>query len=184
MGVEAREVSGRLQVYSNHKAPDYLSSSPVVRKGSFLSKLVKIQCWKYLLVILGFLLSACSAVATQSPTETPTPNPLELGRAVFLETCAQCHGESGEGYANELAAPALNESEHAWHHPDQQICDWILNGKLGVGREMPSQGEQLSPQEVSSVIAYLHTLWAPEQLADQQDVTSRWPETPSPDCGF
>lgn len=39
-------------------------------------------------------------------------------------------GEKGEGYANELNAPALDASEHAWQHADQQIYEWIINGKL------------------------------------------------------
>ena len=72
------------------------------------------------------------------------------------------------------AAPALDHSEHAWHHPDQQIHDWVKNGKLGLGREMPALGDQLSDAEIEAEIAYLHTLWTPEQLETQQDITSRY----------
>jgi hypothetical protein len=68
----------------------------------------------------------------------------------------------------------------AFHHPDQQIHDWIVNGKLGVGRQMPALGDQLTDGEVHAVIDYLHTLWTEEQLAAQQDITSRWPATPEP----
>lgn len=139
------------------------------------------------LLWLGLALSGCISTPTLELTERaipPTLPPLEVGRQVFVEVCAECHGENGEGYANELAAPALDASEHAWHHPDQQICEWIVNGKLGIGREMPALGDQLAPEEIAAVITYLHTLWTPEQLDTQQDVTSRWPETPLPACGF
>lgn len=130
-----------------------------------------------------FILSGC-APSSLSPSSTPTPTPTRapvfLGREVFLRVCAECHGQNAEGYANGLAAPALNSTEHAWHHPDQQIHDWIVNGKLGLGREMPALGDKLSDDEVHAVIDYLHTLWTPEQLEAQQNITSRWPATPEP----
>jgi mono/diheme cytochrome c family protein len=136
-----------------------------------------------LILPLVVALSACSALTptpTPEPAATSTPDPVALGRQVFVGICAQCHGENAEGYANELNAPALNSTEHAFHHPDQQIHDWIVNGKLGVGRQMPPQVDLLDDREVHAVIDYLHTLWTFEQLASQQDVTSRYPATPEP----
>ncbi len=123
-----------------------------------------------------------TAVPTSIPTPTtpPTPNPIALGRATFTRTCATCHGQNAEGYANDLNAPALDATEHASEHPDPQIHDWIVNGKLGMGRQMPPQGENLSDEDVHAVIAYLQTLWTAEQLTVQQDITSRWPATPEP----
>ena len=127
--------------------------------------------------------AACSAtLQTSNATQslTPTIDTIVQGREVYMRICAQCHGENGEGYANELQSPALNQSEHAYHHPDQQIHDWIVHGKLGLGRQMPPFGEQLTDNEVHAVIAYLHTLWTPEQLEIQQDITSRWLAYPEP----
>ncbi len=114
------------------------------------------------------------------PTEPPTPDPAMLGQTVFSRVCTECHGANAEGYATELNAPALDASEHASEHPDQQIHDWVVNGKLGLGREMPAQGDKVTDEEVHAVIAYLHTLWREEQLTMQQDITSRWPATPEP----
>ena len=62
------------------------------------------------------------------------------------------------GIRHELQAPALNQSEHASEHPDQQIHAWIMDGKLGLGRQMPAYGDQLTDNEVHAVIEYLHTL--------------------------
>lgn len=132
---------------------------------------------------LALVLAACLASppeAAPGPIPTLTPDPTTLGREAFVRVCAECHGQNAEGYANELGAPALDATEHASEHPDQQIHDWIVNGKLGLDRQMPPQGDNLTDEEIHAVIAYLHTLWTEEQLAIQQDITSRWPATPEP----
>lgn len=136
-----------------------------------------------LFLLLAVAIAACATVTSApapEPTTTSTPDPVTQGRQVFVRICAQCHGENAEGYANELNAPALDSTEHAFHHPDQQIHDWIINGKLGVGRQMPPLGDQLTDGEVHAVIDYLHTIWTEDQLASQQDVSSRYPATPEP----
>lgn len=128
----------------------------------------------FLLLLIGStgLLAGCGFASAPGPT--PTVDLSAQGREVYLRVCAECHGQKAEGYANELAAPALDHSEHAWHHPDQQIRDWIKNGKLGLGQEMPALGDRLSEAEIEAVIAYLHSLWTTEQLETQQDITSRY----------
>lgn len=134
---------------------------------------------KLLLSIL--FLAACAPPASQQrPTLTPTADPVAMGREAYVRVCAECHGMNGEGHANSLDALALDASEHAWQHADQQISEWIINGKLGLERKMPAYGDQLSDEEVLAVIAYLHTLLTPQQLEMQQDITARWPGTPVP----
>jgi mono/diheme cytochrome c family protein len=152
--------------------------NPVLGKRHHPLVLIAISC-----VLSSFGVAACSATfQTSTATQflTPTIDPVVQGREVYVRVCAQCHGENAEGYANELQSPALNQTEHAYEHPDQQIHDWIVNGKLGLGRQMPPFGELLTDDEVHVVIAYLHTLWTPSQLEIQQDITSRWPATPEP----
>jgi mono/diheme cytochrome c family protein len=132
----------------------------------------------FALSVVGlWLVAACSlkpTTTTPASAPTATPNLVTQGREVFLRTCAQCHGQNAEGHVVE-PAPALDHSEHAWHHPDQQIRDWIKNGKYGFV-PMPALGDQLSAEEIEAVIAYLHTLWTPEQLETQQDITRRYGE--------
>lgn len=162
-------------------------------------KLIAISGW----LLAAFVLAACTpgsveapaVVETEGPTQAPTSEPSSTpemllqgtgpeqaveGRALFLQTCAVCHGTEAEGYANDLAAPALDASEHASEHPDPQIHDWIVNGKLGLGRQMPPYGGQLTDAEVHALIAYLHTLWTADQLQVQQDLGPRWPATAEP----
>jgi mono/diheme cytochrome c family protein len=86
------------------------------------------------------------------------------GEQVFAQNCATCHGEQGEGHAAVVQAPALNGDEHAWHHPDGQLQEIIING----GVEMPSFQDDLSNEEVAAVIRYFQTLWRADQLKAQQ----------------
>ncbi len=129
-----------------------------------------------------------ASATSQPPAASPTPPLLQAvgpglvadGCTIFEQTCASCHDMDGAGYANELDAPALDRSEHASDHSDQQIHEWIVNGKLGFGRQMPGFGDALDDREIHAVIAYLHTLWTAEQLETQQGLSARWPATPEP----
>lgn len=122
-------------------------------------------------------------VVTPPPSsvlESLGPDLVGEGRELYQQVCSACHGLEGEGYSNELGAPALDASEHGSHHPDQQIHDWILNGKPGLERQMPAFSGSLEDREVHAIIAFLHTFWTPEQLQVQQDLSRRWPATPEP----
>ena len=132
------------------------------------------------LLFSSLIMLSLVACASRATSTSPTPDSAVAGREVYLRVCASCHGQNAKGYANALQAPALDATEHAYEHPDQQIHDWIVNGKLGRKFDMPALGDQLSDDDVHAVIDYLHTLWTQEQLAIQQNITSRWPATPEP----
>ena len=121
-------------------------------------------------------LAACTASSAQ-PSPTPTPDPVALGKDVFARVCAECHGTNAGGHAFP-PAPALDGSEHAWHHPDVQIRDWIKNGKFGPV-PMPALGDRLTDAEVEAVIDYIKSLWPKEQRDFQESINQRYP-TPAP----
>ena len=65
-----------------------------------------------------------------------------------MANCQVCHGtQSGKGGV--VDAPSHNETGHTWHHPDAQLTDWVLNGKITGA--MPGFGERLSEAEVNAV---------------------------------
>ena len=129
------------------------------------------------LVILSvaLLLNACVAFPI-SPKMAPTRDPLVLGQEVYSRFCAQCHGENAEGHAYP-AAPALDDSEHAWHHPDVHLIEWINQGKIGFA-QMPAYGDQLTADEVDALIVFIKSLWLDEHRSFQERINQRYP-TPS-----
>lgn len=90
-----------------------------------------------------------------------------LGRQVFIENCAVCHGPEGYGHHNEIGAVALNYTGHAHRHSDQNLT-WVI--ETGITK-MPSFADQLSDREIRAVIAFIKTLWTDEQRDLQGDMT-------------
>lgn len=104
-----------------------------------------------------------------SAQQSSEPNELQnetliLGKTIYQANCASCHGAEGAGYAAVgIPAPAVNGSEHAWHHPDEQILALIRQG----GNMMPAVGADWSDEELKAVWAYVKQWWTPQQRKSQ-----------------
>jgi mono/diheme cytochrome c family protein len=108
---------------------------------------------------------------------------LVAGKALYAETCAACHGVNLEGQDNwrspgedgRLPAPPHDETGHTWHHEDQVLLNYTrLGGRemmAAQGMEfdsgMPGFGDQLTDQEIWSVLGYIKSTW-PEEIQDMQ----------------
>ncbi len=65
----------------------------------------------------------------------------KLGKAVYMENCASCHGAVLEGQANwqqrdsdgYMPAPPHDVSGHTWHHPSSYL---FLMTKYGIEKMM------------------------------------------------
>jgi mono/diheme cytochrome c family protein len=103
-----------------------------------------------------------------------------LGRRVYAEQCAACHGRNLEGQANwrqrladgTLPAPPHDASGHTWHHPDRLLFDYTKFGGqalMGPGGKsaMPGFGGVLSDREIWAVLAYIKSTW-PDDIRRMQ----------------
>lgn len=120
---------------------------------------------------------AAEPTASPPPTvtqavETPAA---ERGTRLYAENCSACHGER-DGTGGIPEAPRHNDAGHTWHHPDAQLRDWVLNGKVGFG-QMPPQKDKLTAEQVDLVLAYIKTWWTPDHRAFQEDVSKRYQES-------
>ena len=116
----------------------------------------------------------------------PSPDRLALGRKLYDETCAACHGAELEGQANWrardsnglLPAPPHDETGHTWHHSDQQLFEITKRGTAAlVGSDyqtaMGPFAEVLSDDEIRAVLAYIKSRWPEYIRARQAEITTR-----------
>ncbi len=90
------------------------------------------------------------------------------GLALFRDNCQSCHGIDGVGETynmqaltdkDYLRAPALNDSEHAWHHTDEGLTGTILNGSPREPRMIAWKDNGLTEENTQDVISYMKSLW-------------------------
>lgn len=113
------------------------------------------------------------------------PAQVAMGRSIYADHCASCHGANLEGEPNwqtrkptgRLPAPPHNATGHTWHHPDAQLFGIVKNGiepyaPPGYQSDMQAFGRMLSDEQVWAVLAYIKSSW-PEHIREQQNELSR-----------
>jgi mono/diheme cytochrome c family protein len=121
-----------------------------------------------------------------APLPTPEDPALARGYALYLRECALCHGTRGEGQPDwkitrpdgSLPAPPHDSSGHTWHHADAELLEIITQGGVVYMPEsqMPGYGDRLSQEEIGLILAWIKTLWGPQERAAQADRTASWQE--------
>ncbi|MCX7645382.1 MAG: cytochrome-c oxidase, cbb3-type subunit III [Rhodobacteraceae bacterium] len=82
------------------------------------------------------------------------------GAPLFLDNCASCHGEAGEGM-RDLGAPRLNDAIWLYGGSREAIAAQIAAPRNGV---MPNWGDRLSEAQIRAVATYVHGLGGGETL--------------------
>lgn len=138
-----------------------------------------------LLVALFLSIVAASLFACSSAGPTTEAEPVQTssrqsedeprsGRQIFAATCAACHGADGEGVKNwmvrdedgRLPPPPLNGEGHTWHHSDGVLYGIVSEGGLGLGfgSNMPAFQDELTREEIITVLEYVKTLWEGKEI--------------------
>jgi cytochrome c oxidase cbb3-type subunit III len=93
------------------------------------------------------------------PALASDPAALALGRSIYANTCATCHGSSARGA---VGYPDLTDNSWNWGGEPDQILASILDGREGI---MPPWGDVLQNMggdtAVASVVAYVRSLSSP-----------------------
>ncbi|MBN9511608.1 MAG: cytochrome-c oxidase, cbb3-type subunit III [Alphaproteobacteria bacterium] len=76
------------------------------------------------------------------------------GRAIFMQNCAVCHGEEGQGN-HEVGAPPLASHTHLYGADRAAVVAQITHAHNGM---MPNWGARLDPATLKSVALYVHSL--------------------------
>lgn len=124
---------------------------------------------RLLLVFSLFLAMNASLVGAQDRGYDPIM--LEQGQSLYRANCAVCHGQNAEGTVKnwqerdadgKLPPPPLNGTAHSWHHPVDGLALTIRDGTQAIGGNMPPWKDQLSNDEIFSIIIWLTSLWPDE----------------------
>jgi cytochrome c oxidase cbb3-type subunit 3 len=78
----------------------------------------------------------------------------ERGAPVFVEQCAACHGEQGEGN-QELGAPRLSDALWLYGGDKESVMQTIRNARRGV---MPTWAGRLDDVTIKQLALYVHSL--------------------------
>ena len=84
---------------------------------------------------------------------------LDDGAAIYKAKCARCHGSDGMSHTFDgkmSGRRKLNDPEIV-KMPDADLITVVTNGK----KHMPAFWKKLTADQISSVIAYVHTLQKP-----------------------
>ena len=84
---------------------------------------------------------------------------LALGKKLFADNCAVCHGDAGKGN-RELGAPNLTDKIWLYGSDKPTVVAGIQNGRGGV---MPAWGERLPEPTIKALTVYVHTLGGGEK---------------------
>ncbi len=98
---------------------------------------------------------------------------VDLGKLVYKNNCASCHGVNLEGQerwrepdaAGYKPAPPHDETGHTWHHSDEYL---FLMTKYGleeiIGQEypnnMPAYKDVLSDKEILASLSFIKSTWS------------------------
>ena len=98
---------------------------------------------------------------------------VDLGKLVYENNCASCHGVNLEGQERwrepdadgYMPAPPHDETGHTWHHPDEYL---FLMTKYGleeiIGQEypnnMPAYKDILSDEEILASLSFIKSTWS------------------------
>lgn len=105
------------------------------------------------------------AAGTTAPAVVPASDPrMQVGEAIFVDTCSACHTRNGAGI--EHMFPRLADNAIVRQSDPTTLVRIILTGVRGAGTDafptspaMPSFGYRLDDSQVAAVVTYIRNSW-------------------------
>jgi mono/diheme cytochrome c family protein len=137
-----------------------------------------------LILVVGGIVT-WSLMPKGSRADPANPAQVTLGRSIYVEHCATCHGASLEGQPNwretkpdgRFPAPPHDASGHTWHHPQDMLFGITKHGIAAYApkdyqSDMPAFEGILTDDEIWAVLAFIASSWPP-------DIQARWSALPA-----
>jgi mono/diheme cytochrome c family protein len=113
------------------------------------------------------------------------PAMVAVGKGIYAEQCAVCHGANLEGQPNwrqrlangRLPAPPHDATGHTRHHPDEQLISLTKYGPAaivggGYESDMPGFFTLLDDEQIIAVLSYIKSRW-PADIRERHDGVNR-----------
>ena len=107
----------------------------------------------------GEISAVADYVRSLSDLSTEPGSDLALGKKVFADNCALCHGPEGNGN-RELGAPNLSDKIWLYGSAKEAIMEGIRNGRGGV---MPAWNNRLSDPVIKALTVYVYSFGGGEK---------------------
>ena len=96
-----------------------------------------------------------SPAASPKATATATPDELAEAKTTYMQMCANCHQEKGEGgtvklEGKRIKVPSLLEG-HGLEHSDAEFAKQIANG----GDGMPAFKDRLNTEKINALVKFI-----------------------------
>jgi len=130
--------------------------------------------------LAGVLLLLTGRFPLPSSSNSELAAQLQIGRQVYADHCAACHGVDLEGQPNWqslgpdglMPAPPHDETGHTWHHTTELLFAITKYGIVeaanleGYESAMPAYEGVLTDGEIEAVLSFIKSKW-PAELQKQ-----------------
>jgi mono/diheme cytochrome c family protein len=131
----------------------------------------------FLLLVIAFpLYRSAEAGGRADSTTVRRSKLLEIGKVVWTDSCALCHGDQGQG----VDSPALNSREFQEAATAEQIIGLVKVGVPGTNMQSWSDelGGPITDEQIEAVAAFIKA-WGPD-APDVPDWRTKFLGTPPP----
>ncbi|MEM5474462.1 cytochrome c [Hoeflea sp. AS60] len=138
--------------------------------------------------LAGFAIAATAVTVQQDELRAGLLKPddrrvLALGKTLYADSCASCHGVELEGQVEDwrspgpdglMPAPPHDETGHTWHHTDQIFFEITKYGIVAAANlknytsAMPVYEGVLTDAEIIAVLSYIKSTW-PDKFRSGDD---------------
>jgi mono/diheme cytochrome c family protein len=177
-----KDIADLLQVGVSHRGTVYGPMAEVVYNSL---QYISDEDITAMAVYLKALPQRDSGPPLESTARLVQPSVMELGRKIYEQQCAMCHGEEGKGYPP-VYPPLANNQSITMTVPVNPIR-MVLNGGYPPGTKknprphgMPPFAHILNDAEVAAVVTYIRVAWGntgtPVQTAQVNEMRKLLPE--------
>ena len=136
--------------------------------------------------VIFYLLSPANESEANIALKHKDSTVTDLGRDVYAENCASCHGVALEGQANwrqrdaegYLPAPPHDETGHTWHHSDSYLffmTKYGIENIIGKSypNNMPAYEDKLTNEEILAVLSFIKSTWSGRVQRQHDQINAR-----------